>query len=398
MTVRPGAASGPDVPGPGLPVPGLPVPGTEELTRSLLARQHLLDRSKDPLEDVVGHLVGLQAQNPSSPYTALWSRMAGFSTDALSQALLDRRLVRIAVMRGTIHLLTAQDALVLPALLEPLLAGSLRRNPTYANALRDVDLSEVAAVAQDLVEAEPLTPAELGARLAERWDTEPTALAQAARGTLPLVQVTPRGVWGQPGATRWTTTRAWLGRPPADLTDPQARADALDSVVLRYLAAFGPASVADAQTWSGLTGLRPVFDRLRPSLTVLGPATPRGRELFDVPGAPAPSTGPPPARLLPDYDNLVLSHADRTRVIDEAHRRRLWSPNGVTPGKVLVGGRVRGTWRLDAPGTSSPATLTVTPLDAWERTDVDAVVTEARAYLAFVRDAGQDDQVVVAAG
>lgn len=393
MTARPAA-----VPGPGVPVVGGPVPGAEELTRSLLARQHLLARSSDALEDVVGHLVGLQAQNPSSPYTALWSRVAGFSTDALSQALLDRRLVRIAVMRGTIHLVTAADALVLPALLEPLLAGSLRRNPTYAKPLRDVDLSEVAAVARDLVEAEPLTPAELGARLAERWDTEPTALAQAARGTLPLVQVTPRGVWGQPGATRWTTSRAWLGRPPADLTDPQARAEALDAMVLRYLASFGPASVADAQTWSGLTGLRRVFDRLRPRLTVLGPATPRGRELFDVAGAPAPTTHTPPPRLLPDYDNLVLSHADRTRVIDEEHRRRLWSPNGVTPGKVLVGGRVRGTWRLDASGVSSPATLTVTPLDAWEGADVDAVVAEAHAYLAFARDGSQDDQVVVAAG
>ena len=168
----------------------------------------------------------------------------------------------------------------------------------------------------------------------------------------------------------------------------------LDSVFHGNDAASG---VAPTERPHAPASLRPMsFSPLQ--LPVLGPATPRGRELFDVPGAPAPTTCMPPPRLLPDYDNLVLSHADRTRVIDEAHRRRLWSPNGVTPGKVLVGGRVRGTWRIDPFGVSSPATLTVTPLDAWEGTDVDTVVTEAHAYLAFVRDGSQDDQVVVATG
>ncbi|WP_231494899.1 winged helix DNA-binding domain-containing protein [Cellulomonas sp. KRMCY2] len=381
-----------------------PSPGDDaltpvELNRALLSRQHLLARASLTAVQAVHHLVGLQAQNPSSPYPALWSRLAGFGPEELSEAMANRTVTRIAVMRGTIHLVTADDALLLPALIEPLLAGDLRRNATYGPPLREVDLGELAAAARDLLESEPMTPVALGNRLAQRWDTDAHALAYAARGTLPLVQVTPRGLWGRSGATTWTTTRAWLGREPVDLSDPDARLAALEEVALRYLGAFGPASVADLQAWCGLTGLGTVLERLRPGLVVFRcPPTPSGRpgrELFDLPDAHRPAAAEtPPVRFLPDFDNLTLSHADRTRIVTDEHRRRLVTPNGYSPGTVLVDGMVAGTWTIERSreGTgraaTRAATLVVAPLEpsGSVREHRAAVLAEAEALVRLMAD------------
>ncbi|MBX9243389.1 AlkZ family DNA glycosylase [Actinotalea ferrariae] len=382
-----------------------PVLEARDLNRALLARQHLLARAPGGpgvVERVVERLAGLQAQNPSTSYTTLWSRIEGFTHDDLSQALLDRRVVRVVAMRGTIHLLTAQDALELPELLRPFLVRDLRTNPTYAPALRDVDLDELAAAARDVVEDEPLTPQRLGARLAERWDTDPSALATAARGTLALVQVTPRGVWGRSAATAWTTTRAWLGREPEPLAaDGPAREAALDRLVLRYLAAYGPASTADVQYWCGLTGLGRVVDRLRDGLDVsrgASTATGRpGRELFDVPGSPRPATdAPAPVRFLADYDEVWIAHAERTRIIEEAYRSRVRSPNGVVPGRVLVDGFVRGTWAVRR-GRAAPAVLEVTPFEPLTAAQHADVVAEGEAFARFVADDADRHEVRITA-
>lgn len=383
--------------------PDVPMLDVRSLNRALLARQHLLVRTEggpDVVERVAEHLVGLQAQNPFTSYTTLWSRVAGFTHADLAQALLDRRVVRVVAMRGTIHLLTAQDALELPELLRPLLVRDLRTNATYGPALRDVDLDELAAVARDVVEAEPHAPQHLGARLAERWDTDPSALATAARGTLALVQVTPRGVWGRSAGTAWTTTRAWLGREPEPLAeDGPARDAALERLVLRHLAAYGPASVADVQYWSGLTGLAAVVGRLRDRLDVVrgGPtATGRpGRELFDVPGSPRPAADvPAPVRFLADYDDVWIAHADRTRIIEDEHRARLRSPNGVLPGRVLVDGHVRGTWAVRRQ-RGGPATLEVTPFAPLTDDQRAEVAVEGSAFARFVADDADAHEVTV---
>lgn len=384
------------------PADGAGVLTLRDLNRALLARQHLLARAPTTVGSMVEHLVGLQAQNPPSPYLALWSRLARFDHDDLSQALLDREVARIVVMRGTIHLVTADDALLLPALVSPLLTRDLRTNPTWAAPLRDVDLDELATAARDLVEAEPMTGAALASALAERWpDVDPKALAYAARGMLPLVQVTPRGMWRRSMQPTWTTTRAWFGRDPADLSEPEARQDALERVALRYLAAFGPASTADLTYWSGLTGLRGVMGALRPRLVtfrVEPSGTGPGRELFDLPGAPRPTTddaGEPPVRFLPDYDNLTIAHADRTRVVTDEHRRRLVSPNGVTPGRLLIDGMVAGTWRIDRPSGSTVATLTVSPFVPPARGRRRAVIEEAEGAVRFLADDAEQHRVIV---
>ncbi len=361
------------------------------LNRALLARQHLLERRPGPALEVVDRLVGLQAQNAWSPYLGLWSRVDGFGTEELSAAFWDRTVTRIAVQRGTIHLVTPADALVLPGLVAPLFAKDLRVNAGHAAALRTLDLRELAATARALVEEEPRSTAELGRILAQRWpDVAPSTLAYGARGTLPLVQVPPRGVWGQSGATTWTTASAWLGpehtAAAPDLTDPEVLAAEQERLVRRYLAAFGPASVADLQKWSGLTGMRSVVDRMdlvrhraEPS-----PGGVRERELLDLPGAdlPDPDTRAP-VRFLPDYDNVLLAHADRTRVLAAEHRAFLASPNGVVPATFLLDGFVAGTWSVPA-GRPPGATLTVRPFAAVTADQHDEIRAEAQGLAALL--------------
>lgn len=373
------------------------------LNRALLARQHLLARVDAPVTDVVERLVGLQAQNPWSPFLGLWSRVAGFAPSDLDAALLDRTVVRIAVMRSTVHLVTARDAAVLEVLTRPVLARELRANDRRRAAADVVDTAELAALAAAYVGAEPRVTTDLGAHLARRWpQAHPQDLSAFARALLPLVQVTPRGLWRRSAATTWTTLDAWVPRAAqevGDLADPAHRSAALGEVVLRYLAAYGPASVADVQAWSGLTGLRAVVDGLGDRLVTL-PATPqrpggRPRELLDLPDAPRPDPGvPAPVRFLPDYDDVWLSHAQRTRVVDDAHRRRLRTPNGRLPGGVLVDGRVRATWVLDRERTAPPgggprrtlATLTVRPLERLSVAERRDVVAEGEHAVRLLGD------------
>lgn len=305
-----------------------------QLNRATLARQLLLERSAMPALDAVAHLVGMQAQVPLNPYTGLWSRLAGFEPAELAGLLLDRKVVRIVVMRATIHLVTADDCLLLRPLTQPVLDKELTHHRDFAPALRGVDLEPVLAYAREVFAESPLSTTRLRAVLGERFpDLHAGAIAYACRCLLPLVQVPPRGVWGQAAQVTLTTADAWLGRPL------EAR-PSIDQVMLRYLAAFGPASVADAATWSRLTGLREVFERLRPQLVTFGDE--RGRELFDLPDAPRPDPETPaPARFLPEYDNVLLSHDDRSRFAGEP-----FSAEGPVHGTVLVDGLVRATWAL----------------------------------------------------
>jgi hypothetical protein len=305
--------------------------------RATLARQHLLERTAADALAEIAHLGGMQAQAPLAPYVGLWSRLERFAADELSALYLQRQAVRIALMRSTIHLVTAQDALAWRTLVDPVIERST--HAAFGRHYRGLDRAALAEAARELCEARPRTFAELGALLAERFPgCDPAALAQAARSQLPLVQVPPRGVWGQSGRVAHTTTRAWLGHDPVQKPD-------VDAMVLRYLAAFGPASVMDAQAWSGLTRLREVFDRLHPSLRVT--ADENGTQLFDLPDAPRPDPdAPAPARFLPEYDNLLFSHADRTRVNPHGYRVPLFAGNGASLGYVLLDGIYRGVWRV----------------------------------------------------
>jgi hypothetical protein len=318
-----------------------------QLNRATLARQLLLERAACGVADTVTRLVGMQAQEPKNPYVALWSRLRDFDPDQLEALLLDREVVRIVCLRGTIHLVTADDALVLRPLCQPVLDAELTRHPEVKPVLATgVDLEPVLAFARELLaEAGPRTQAQIRAAMAERFpDLHAPGLAYVVRNRLPMVQVPPRGMWHRSGQVVSTTTDLWLGRPLADVS-PAVE----DAVVLRYLAAFGPATVADVATWSRLTKQRAILERLRGAHAVVTFRDGKGRELFDVPGAPRPDGDTPaPPRFLPEYDNVLLSHTDRSRF---AH------PAGGPPiggerfaGTALVDGAVAATWARGADG------------------------------------------------
>jgi hypothetical protein len=361
------------------------------LNRALLERQSLLRRAPLPdgpdragrVIETIEHLGGMQAQAPFPPYYGLWSRLDGFRPDDLAELLLNRAVVRIALMRGTIHLVSARDCAALRPLTQPVLDRALKA--LFGKQLPEVDTGAIAAAGRALVEEQPRTFSELGALLAERWpEHQPPALANTVRALVPLVQVPPRAVWGRAGQSLHTSAESWLGRP----LDPQP---SLTGLVRRYLAAFGPATVADMQAWSGLTRLREPVAHLRDELRTFRDE--EGRELFDLPDAPRPDAGTPaPVCLAAEFDNLVLSHADRTRVLSDADKARMFTRNGIFPGTVLLDGFVAGQWRITR--ARGEVTLTVEMFrDRVGARDRDAIVAEGLRMLAF-SDPGSPEPAV----
>jgi len=353
---------------------------TRALNRALLDRQLLLRRSAMPALDAIEHLVGMQSQNPTPPYVGLWTRLVGFQPDQLSDLIAQRKAVRVALMRGTVHLVSARDCLLLRPLLQPLYDRFVAVNPSVAPGADDLDLDALDAAATKIMTERPRTPKELGTALRERWpDRDAAALANAARNRLALVQVPPRGLWGKSGQTTLTTAEQWLDRSLEQ--DP-----APDEVLLRYLAAYGPATAKDAQTWCGLTRLGAVMDRLRPRLRAF--TDENGHELLDVPEGPRPDPDTPaPVRFLPEYDNILRSHADRTRILAAEHRPLLTTRNDSPMPTFLVDGYVRGIWRLEI--ERGRATLRVTPFTALAAAERSEVTAEAERLLDFLA-AGAD--------
>jgi len=351
------------------------------LGRALLARQMLLERHDMPAEAAIERLVGMQAQAPLAPYVGLWTRLRNFQAGELAGLIEQRRAVRIHVMRGTIHLLTSREALALRGLLAPMLERQL--GGTSGRHLAGVDVDELLGIARALLQERPRTRVELRRALVARWpERDVDSLSYAVVLLLPLVQAPPRGVWGATGQVTWVGAESWLKRRmPAPLT-PAA-------IVRRYLAAYGPATVADVQAWSGLTRLREVIERLRPRLLVF--ADEAGHELFDLPDAPRPhpDTAAPP-RFLPEYDNVLFAHADRTRVNPEGHGIPLPPGNGAARGTVLIDGAFRAVWRLTR--ERDAATIRVEPLARLTRAQAADVRAEGRRLLAFLApDAGARD-------
>jgi len=341
-----------------------------ELNRALLARQLLLRRVSRPVAEVVELLLGLQAQAPMPPYYGLWSRLEGFDPHELGRMLTDREVVRLKLMRGTVHLVTVRDAL----LLRPLVQVAIERghNGAFGRRMGGAEPARLAAAVRELLDGDALTGRELARRLIERGigdDVE--AIGNATNTYVPLVQLPPRGVWGAGGHARYATIEAWTSRE----LDPDP---SIDDVVLRYLGGFGPASVMDVQNWSGLTKLKPVLDRLRDRLVTFSDE--HGRELFDLPDAPRPAADTPaPVRLLGQYDNVLLGHADRRRIIPEDFSWDAALAHGRFVNNVLVDGVLRATWWIER----DTRTLAIRPHDRLTSAERDEVAAEARRMAAF---------------
>ena len=342
---------------------------TRALNRTLLARQLLLRRdARTPLE-AIEHLAGMQCQEPPAPFYGLWSRLERFDPAELVTLLEQHVVLRTSLMRATLHLTSADDFLAWrpmhQAMLEKRFAGS-----GFAKQLDGLDVGEVVEAGRAILAAKPGTTATLGRALAERWpDHDKNALAYAVRFIVPLAQLPPRGtsLHRQGGQAVVAPVETLLGRPLADETAP-------DALLLRYLAAFGPASVADMRLWSGLPGLAAAVERLRPRLRVFRDE--RGRELLDLPDAPiATGEEPAPPRFLPWFDNVLLGHDDRSRVLPYANRL------GVVGGAcfVLDDGFARATWRIER--SEDAARLVVEPLG--ELSDPDGILAEGERLLAF---------------
>lgn len=320
---------------------------------------------------------------PSDPYTALWSRVAGFDPMTVSDAVEERELVRIVVMRGTIHLVTAADALALRSQVQPVLDDEMTIHSEHKGHLAGLDLGPVLAFGGPLLTASALTPSETRAAMAQQFPAlDAAALAFACRNNLALVQVPPRGRWGRSGTVRTMTTEGWLGAAPEPVTAAGAR-----RIVERYLAAFGPASVRDVVAWSRVDALGEAMSSMASGLRPY--RNERGAELFDLPdGEIVDADVDAPVRFLPEYDNLLLSHRDRSRFGDDDRRRRLGTAFSVK-GTVLVDGLVSAAWYITRdpearPKDAAAATLHVEYLSPLPKRTLTAVEREGIAMSRFL--------------
>ena len=355
----------------------------------MLMRQQLLARETGSAAELIDRLVGLQAQAPLAPYVALWSRLEGFTSEELAHLMRSRRYVRGHAMRSTIHLLSAEDFLALRALSDAAVALNLSSQAPWARAMREADRPALAADLRAALGGGPLTRGALAGQLTARWGAELAGAAASSVAVLTgCVQAPPRGVWGQGGPVAWATVQQWLG---AELPDPPPSPVAF---LLRYLAAFGPASVADMRAWSGWTGLREVIDSAGVSLRRL--RSEHGRELLDLPDAPlADPELPAPIRFLPEYDNVHFAYQHRERINPHRFPIPLAPGNGAAMGTFLADGVFAGEWKRHLSADRRTATLTVEAyrrLSAAQRTDLHR---EGRALLGFLAPGASAEVEVV---
>ena len=342
-----------------------------EVNRATLARQMLLGREKSSLTRAVSRLLGLQAQLPRPPVIGLWSRLEGVSRADVLGALSGRSLVRATAMRGTIHLMTAADFVKFRACLQASLDAGM--HAILRDGARKLDLPALGASAAAFFR-KPHTFEEARAHLASVFPGgDQRAMGYAARMSVPLVQVPGDDRWGFPPQACFVSAEAWLGKPVAPCASP-------DGLLLRYLEAYGPATLRDAQAWLGLGGLEPALARLgRKVVTLPGPD---GKPLYDVPGAPRPDGDTPaPVRFLPEWDSVVVTRAD-ARVVARAHRPRVFLPGLRVAATVLVDGVAGATWKVAA--TARKATLQVDSFTRWPASVRREVEEEGSALLRFV--------------
>ena len=349
------------------------------LNRATLARQFLLERTELPVLDTVAHLGGLQAQESQEPFIGLWSRRIAFDPDELSRLLEERDLVRLHLMRRTVHLVTAADARNWRPRHHTLLCQ--RTFGTYRRELAGIDLDELAAQAAALMaDGQGRSLGEIGRALAGHWPgPAPRILGELVVAALvPMVQLPPRGTWRSTAGARYLSLSTWLGRSaPPDAAS--ATGSAGEDLVRRYLRAFGPATSTDLRAWCGLAGLPPAVAAIRDELISFRDH--RGRELLDLADAPRPEPDTPaPVRFLPAFDNAILGYHDRSRIIDDVHRGLSVAGERV----VLVDGRVSATW------TTAAGTIAVAPLRDFTRAERTEVAQEAEHLATFLSDSTPD--------
>jgi hypothetical protein len=311
------------------------------LNRALLRRQFLLNREPLGAVKTVERLGGLQAQWTPSPYLSLSTRLEGFERAELTKALESGRLVKALLQRGTLHVATPADYWAIFTARREL--GGVLWPPAYEALVPKRRLTQLAQLALAELETGERTFKELRALLEPHANgaATPTFLWRRVQGLASVVHVPPSGIWGYGGQGVYAAAAGRLkGKPPAP-------ADAFDHLVRRYLGAYGPATKQDIGQWSGVPRLQPIADSLD-RLAVRTFRDEAGRVLYDLPRAPLPDPETPaPPRLVPRFDNLVLSHADRSRILGDVPPSRIVTKNGIVHATILVDGFVAGTWQLE---------------------------------------------------
>lgn len=348
-----------------------------ELNRATLARQLLLERASLPVPAAIERLVGLQAQLPVAPYVGLWARLRDFQRDDLARAIEERAVIKATMMRGTLHLVTGEDYLLLRGVLQPVLSKASEAI-SKGRVQEALDVEMLVAAARRYIAEEPRTFAEISAMLSELMpDTDVGAMRYAVRTHLPLVQVPVSSGWSYPGNPRFTLAESWLGKSvPTEESEEN-----FPTLVFRYLAAFGPATVTDLQTWSGLAKLKEAVEKLKPDLRRYRDE--KGRELLDLQEMPMPDADTPvPERFLPEYDNLLLSHSKRTRIIADEYRSQVFLPGLRVRSTFLVDGFVRGAWKIEK--LKGAVALVIEPFDTLTKQNRDTLTGEAERLVRFV--------------
>jgi hypothetical protein len=344
------------------------------LNRATLARQMLLRREKVKPVAAIERLVCLQAQIARPPFVALWARLDGFRREDLIAPIERRDLVRATMMRATIHLMGRQDYLAFRPVMQPMLSAGAQR--IFKDAVATYDVDKLVAAARDCFNANPCNFSELREHLLGQFPKlNERGMGYLVRMHLPLVQIPAAGaIWAYPAQADFVVAESWLDEPVK--TDAAAHA-----LALRYFAAFGPASVQDFQSWTGLGAMRSVIDDLRPQLRTFRDE--RGRELFDLPKAPRPSgDDDAPVRFLPEFDHVLLGYAERTRIIADEHRPALATKNLMVPAIFLVDGFVAGLWSVET--KKGVTRLIAKPLIPLNKQTRAALTDEGGALLRFI--------------
>jgi hypothetical protein len=354
-----------------------------ELNRATLSRQLLLERMAMPVTTAIERLVGLQAQLSVAPFVGLWTRVRDFRREDLARAIEERRVVKATLMRATLHLSTAGDFLLLRATLQQMLSLAAseivrRREP------RELDVKTLLQEARRFIAEKPRTFAEISAMLSDlRPDRDVGAMRYTVRTHIPLVQVPVKGGWSYPANPQFTLAESWLGKRIL----PE---DNFRTLVLRYLAAFGPASITDLQTWSGIPKLKNRVEAIKSDLVVYRDEG--KRELLDLPDTVLPDADTPaPVRFLPEFDNLLLAHDKRTRVIADEHRSRVYLPGLRVAATFLVDGFVRGAWKVEK--TKTAASLVMEPFEMLAKKVRAALAEEGEGLVRFLQPEAKSHEV-----
>ncbi len=350
--------------------------GPDQLNRATLQRQLLLQRERATVREVVRRVVAVQAQSPPAPYVALWNRIADLDLADVDQAFADRSLIKASLMRITLHAVDVTDYPAFHAASTPLLRAARLNDRRFRDTGLTVDDADGAvAPLLELLET-PRSKAEILEHLADNVSSEPR-LWWALKTYAPLVHSPTGTPWSFDSDTRYERAPR-LDRPPLD--------DAIRSLIRRYLAGLGPATIHDFAQFSlqPMSRARPAFEEMRDELVTQ--TTIDGDELFDIPDAPTlpDRDTPAPPRLLAMWDSTLLAYHDRSRMIPDQHRPHVIRRNGDVLPTVLVDGRVAGVWRTGPDGIEIGA---LEPIDAdtWE-----ALENEARLLLGALADRGRD--------